>query len=168
MRVSDYIIKRIYEAGAKHIFMVTGGGCMGLNDAIAVNKDIIPICNHHEQASAMAAVGTAKYTNNLSAVCVTSGCGGTNTMTGVLEAWQDSVPVIFLSGNVNLQHMSMHKVRSLGPQEAHIVDVARPITKYATVVEDASEVERIMDEAIRMATTGRPGPVWVDVPLNIP
>ena len=167
MRVSDYIIKRIYEAGAKHIFMVTGGGCMGLNDAIAVNKDIIPICNHHEQASAMAAVGTAKYTNNLSAVCVTSGCGGTNTMTGVLEAWQDSVPVIFVSGNVNLQHMSMHKVRSLGPQEAHIVDVARPITKYATVVEDASEVERIMDEAIRMATTGRPGPVWIDVPLNI-
>jgi acetolactate synthase-1/2/3 large subunit len=167
MRVVDYVIDRIYKEGVDHIFLVTGGGSMYLNDAIATHGKIKPICNHHEQASAMSAVGYAKYTNNLSAVCITSGCGGTNTITGVLEAWQDSVPVIFVSGNVNKQHMGRNKVRTLGPQEAHIVDIVKSITKYSVVVEESSEIESVMTEAIRIATTGRPGPVWIDIPLDI-
>lgn len=167
MRVADYIIDQIYNAGCEHIFLVTGGGAMYLNDAIALHDKIIPICNHHEQASAMSAVGYAKYTNHLSAVCVTSGCGGTNTITGVLEAWQDSVPVIFISGNVNRQHMSRNVVRTLGPQEAHIVDIVKSITKYSVVVDDPKDISMIMKKAIEISTTGRPGPVWIDVPLDV-
>lgn len=167
MRVVDYVIDQIYKARVNHIFLVTGGGAMYLNDAIATHGKIKPICNHHEQASAMAAVGYAKYTNHLSAVCVTSGCGGTNTITGVLEAWQDSVPVIFISGNVNRQHMSRNKVRTLGPQEAHIIDIVKSITKYSVVVEDPKDISSIMEEAIQIATTGRPGPVWIDIPLDV-
>ena len=167
MRVVDYVIDQIHKAGVNHIFLVTGGGAMYLNDAIATHGKIKPICNHHEQASAMAAVGYAKYTNHLSAVCITSGCGGTNTITGLLEAWQDSVPVIFVSGNVNRQHMGRNKVRTLGPQEAHIVDIVQSITKYSVVVEDPKDISTVMKTAIEIATTGRPGPVWVDIPLDV-
>ena len=118
MRVADYIIDQIYKAGCEHIFLVTGGGAMYLNDAIAAHKKIKPICNHHEQACAMGAVAYSKYTNSVSAVCVTTGCGGTNAITGLLDAWQDSVPVIFISGNVNKNQMSSPGVRNLGVQES--------------------------------------------------
>jgi len=167
MRVADYIIDQIYKSGCGHIFLVTGGGAMYLNDAIAAHSKIKPICNHHEQACAMGAVAYAKYTNKVSAVCLTTGCGGTNAITGLLDAWQDSVPVIFISGNVNRPHMAPSGVRNLGVQEANIIDIVRPITKYAVVVNDPDSIGEIMQEAIYQATTGRPGPVWVDVPMDV-
>jgi acetolactate synthase-1/2/3 large subunit len=167
MRVADYIIDQVYKSGCDHIFLVTGGGAMYLNDAIAAHSKIKPICNHHEQACAMGAVAYAKYTNKVSAVCLTTGCGGTNAITGLLDAWQDSVPVIFISGNVNRPHMAPSGVRNLGVQEANIIDIVKPITKYAVVVNDPDSIGEIMQEAIHQATTGRPGPVWIDVPMDV-
>jgi acetolactate synthase-1/2/3 large subunit len=167
MRVADYIIDQVYKSGCDHIFLVTGGGAMYLNDAIAAHSKIKPICNHHEQACAMGAVAYAKYTNKVSAVCLTTGCGGTNAITGLLDAWQDSVPVIFISGNVNRPHMAPGGVRNLGVQEANIIDIVRPITKYAVVVNDPDSIGEIMQEAIHQAITYRPGPVWIDVPMDV-
>ena len=167
MRVADYVIDQIYKAGCEHIFLVTGGGAMHLNDAIAAHGKIKPVCNHHEQASAMAAVAYAKYNNSLAAVNVTTGCGGTNAITGLLDAWQDSVPVIFVSGNVNRPHMAPEGSRNLGVQEANIIDLVKPITKYAVVVNDPEDIDEVMKDAIRIATHGRPGPVWIDIPMDV-
>jgi acetolactate synthase-1/2/3 large subunit len=167
MRVADYIIDQIYKTGCEHIFLVTGGGAMYLNDAIAAHGKIKPICNHHEQASAMGAVAYAKYNNSIGAVCLTTGCGGTNAITGLLDAWQDSVPVIFVSGNVNRAHMASTGVRNLGVQEANIIDIVKPITKYSVVVENPEEIDGILQKAISIATSGRPGPVWIDVPMDV-
>ena len=167
MRVADYIIDQVYKAGCDHIFLVTGGGAMYLNDAIAAHEKIKPICNHHEQACAMGAVAYAKYTNSVSAVCLTTGCGGTNAITGLLDAWQDSVPVIFISGNVNKNHMAGPGVRNLGVQEANIIDLVMPITKMACVVHHPEDIGEIMKDAIEIATSGRPGPVWIDVPMDV-
>ena len=99
--VSDYIFDKLSSVGVDHVFTVTGGGAMFLNDAAHRNKKIDVVCNHHEQASAMAAVAYSKYKNNYAAVMVTTGCGSTNTVTGLLEAWQDNLPVVFISGQVN-------------------------------------------------------------------
>jgi acetolactate synthase I/II/III large subunit len=167
MRVADYIIDQIYKIGCEHIFLVTGGGAMYLNDGIAAHGKIKPICNHHEQSCAMGAVAYSKYTNGVSAVCLTTGCGGTNAITGLLDAWQDSVPVIFVSGNVNRAHMASTGVRNLGVQEANIIDIVKPITKYSVVVHNPEDIGDIMREAIHQATTGRPGPVWIDVPMDV-
>ena len=167
MRVADYVIDQIYKAGCEHIFLVTGGGAMHLNDAVAAHGKIKPVCNHHEQASAMAAVAYAKYNNSLAAVNVTTGCGGTNAITGLLDAWQDSVPVIFVSGNVNRPHMAPEGSRNLGVQEANIIDIVKPITKYAVVVNDPQDIDEVMKDAIRIATHGRPGPVWIDIPMDV-
>jgi acetolactate synthase-1/2/3 large subunit len=167
MRVADYVIDQIYKAGCEHIFLVTGGGAMHLNDAVAAHGKIKPVCNHHEQASAMAAVAYAKYNNSLAAVNVTTGCGGTNAITGLLDAWQDSVPVIFVSGNVNRPHMAPEGSRNLGVQEANIIDIVKPITKYAVIVNDPQDIDEVMKDAIRIATHGRPGPVWIDIPMDV-
>lgn len=167
MRVADYIVDQIYKTGCEHIFLVTGGGAMYLNDAVAAHGKIKPICNHHEQSCAMGAVAYAKYNNSIGAVCLTTGCGGTNAITGLLDAWQDSVPVIFVSGNVNRAHMAPTGVRNLGVQEANIIDIVRPITKYSVVVENPEEIGDIMQKAISIATSGRPGPVWIDVPMDV-
>ena len=167
MRVADYVIDQIYKAGCEHIFLVTGGGAMFLNDAIAAHENIKPICNHHEQACAMGAVSYAKYKNSLGAVCVTTGCGGTNAITGLLDAWQDSVPVIFVSGNVNRPHLAPEGSRNLGVQEANIIDIVKPITKYAVFVDNPDDIDEVMKDAIRIATHGRPGPVWVDIPMDV-
>jgi len=167
MRVVDYVIDQVYRAGAKHAFTITGGGAMFLNDAVAAHTWITPVCNHHEQASAMAAVAYSKYTGKPSLVCPTTGCGGTNAITGLLDAWQDSVPVIFVSGNVNHHQISPPGVRNLGVQEARIIEIVESITKYAKLIESVDEVEEVVQEAIKQATTGRPGPVWIDIPMDI-
>jgi len=170
IRVADYIIKRIYDAGVKHIFTLTGGTAMFLNDAIAVHENIKVICNHHEQASAMASVAYSKYTGGFSAACVTSGCGATNALTGLLEAWQDNVKCIFLSGQVNKPQTTKHfnlPLRQFGVQEADIVSIVKSITKYSIMVEDSNMIAYHLDRAMHLASTGRPGPVWIDVPLDI-
>jgi len=167
MRVVDYVIDEVYKVGGKHVFTVTGGGAMFLNDAVAAHPSITAVCNHHEQACAMAGVAYSKYTGKPSLVCPTTGCGGTNAITGLLDAWQDSVPVIFVSGNVNLHQISPPGVRNLGVQEARIVEVVESITKYAKLIESVDEVEEVVQEALKAATTGRPGPVWIDIPMDI-
>ena len=167
MRVVDYVIDQVYRVGARHAFTITGGGAMFLNDAIAAHTWITPVCNHHEQASAMAGVAYSKYTGKPSLVCPTTGCGGTNAITGLLDAWQDSLPVIFVSGNVNLHQISPPGVHNLGVQEARIIEIVQSITKYAKLIESVDEVEEVVQEALKAATTGRPGPVWIDIPMDI-
>ncbi len=170
VRVADYIIKRIADEGAGHIFYVPGGQCVYLCDALRRSKEIIPVSCHHEQAAAMAAVGYGKYNNVLGACLVTTGCAGTNTMTGVLHAWQDSTPCIVVSGQQNY-NMTVKEsglpLRQVGVQEADIETIVKPITKYAVTLSDASEVGYHMDMALFLAKHGRKGPVWIDVPMNI-
>ena len=170
MRVVDYLVNRVYEEGAKHIFFVPGTGCMFLTDALAKNKKIEAISTHHEQAAGMAAVSYAKYNNELGACVVTTGCGGTNAITPLLDAWQDSVPVIFISGqaarNQTVHNAKVH-LRQMGRQEADIVNIIDSITKYAVMLNDESDVVYEIEKAIFYAKEGRKGPSWIDVPLDI-
>lgn len=170
MRLVDYIADRIYELGVEHVFTVTGGGAMYLNDCVASHSHLKAVCNHHEQASAMAAVGYGKYSGLLGVAMVTTGCGSTNALTGVLDAWQDNVPTLFLSGQVNKAQTSRNagmSLRQFGVQEADIIDVVRPMTKYTVMVNDPEMIAYHMDRAIHEAYAGRPGPVWLDIPLDI-
>ncbi len=169
VRVADYIISFLENQGVKHVFEVTGGGAMFLNDAVA-QSNIEPIFCHHEQACAMAAVGYTKTNNHVAVVIPTTGCGSTNTITGILDAWQDSHKVIVISGQVNKKDTTYLKkvpLRKLGVQEANIVDIVRPITKYATLIENAEDIAYELEKAYNLCTTGRPGPVWLDIPLDI-
>ena len=139
LRLADYVAEFIEnKIGVNHVFLLAGGGNMYLLDAIRENKNLIPVCNHHEQACAMAAVGYSKQTNKPGVVIPTTGCGGTNTITGLLDAWQDSHPCIFISGQVNknqtCNYASPLPLRKFGMQEADIVSIVKPITKYATML----------------------------------
>ena len=168
--VSDFIFKKLSQVGVAHTFTITGGGAMFLNDSAYRNENIEVVCNHHEQASAMAAVAYSKYTNNYSCVMVTTGCGSTNAITGLLEAWQDNVPVVFLSGQVNSHQTSLGfnlGLRQVGVQEADIVSVISPMTKYAKMIQDPSDIKYEIEKALYLAKEGRPGPVWLDIPLDI-
>jgi acetolactate synthase-1/2/3 large subunit len=171
IRVADYIFKYLADRGARHVFMVTGGGAMFLNDAVRVEKRLTPIFNQHEQACAMAAEGYVRAGNGIGVVSVTSGPGGTNTLTGVIGSWLDSIPVIFISGQVKFSTtiMSCPKLglRQLGDQEINIVDIVHPITKYASTVLVASDIKNELEKAFTLAYAGRPGPVWLDIPLNV-
>lgn len=171
MRVADYIFKYLADYGVAHVFLITGGGAMHLNDALKNERRIKYICNHHEQASAIAAEGYARTSGGLAVVSVTSGPGGTNALTGVLGQWLDSVPVLYLSGQVKFETTLAScpgaPLRQLGDQEINIVDIVTPMTKYAKMVTDPSTIRAELEKAIRIATTGRPGPVWLDIPLNV-
>ncbi|RKZ38892.1 MAG: thiamine pyrophosphate-binding protein [Gammaproteobacteria bacterium] len=170
MRVADYIANFLYKNNITDVFMLTGGGAMFLNDGIAKYKKINVICNHHEQACAMGAVGYAKYKNDLAAVIVTTGCGVTNSMTGLLDAWQDNVPCVFISGQVKSKETTRNSglpLRQFGVQEADIIPVVKSLTKYAVMVNDANRIAYHLEEAVFLAKSGRPGPVWLDVPMDI-
>ena len=171
IKVTDYIVKRLEEYGIKHVFMISGGGAMHLNDSFGQSEKIKYICNHHEQASAIAAEGYARIKGELSVVCVTTGPGGINTLNGVLGQWTDSVPVLYISGQVKTETLktSYPKIdlRQLGDQEADIISLVKPITKFAEQIKNPFDVKRILDEAIHAAVNGRPGPVWIDVPMDI-
>ena len=133
-------------------------------------EDIEPVFNHHEQACAIAAEGYARTTGGMGAVCVTTGPGGTNTMTGVLGQWHDSIPAIYVSGQVRLDTTvasTSLPLRQLGDQEADIVRLVAPITKYAFSIVDPATVRYHFEKATWLATHGRPGPVWLDIPLNV-
>ena len=169
MRVCDYIADTVYKAGAKDVFLVTGGGMMFLTDGLASHPEMNAIPCHHEQAAAMAAVGYAKYSGFGSAF-VTTGCGGTNTVTGVLHAYQDNTPCIFVSGQCATNEIvssAPAPLRQLGMQEADFVSIVKPITKYAVTLKNADSVVFEMEKALYIAKEGRPGPVWVDVPIDI-
>jgi acetolactate synthase-1/2/3 large subunit len=170
MRVSDYIVKRIEEERVRVIFFVPGFGNMHLVDALARNERVNSVSVHHEQAAAMAALSYAKYDCELGACFVTTGCGGTNAVTGLLHAYQDSVPCIFVSGQIDTKHIVSYfdvELRQVGKQEADIVAIVDSITKYAVMVRDAKEIAYHMDKAIYFAKTGRCGPVWLDIPMDV-
>lgn len=172
MRVSDYIFERLAEHyKVKDVFLLTGGGAMHLNDAVGRCKKLNYICNFHEQACAIAAEGYARAKGDLAVVNVTSGPGGTNTMTGVIGQWLDSVPVLYISGQVKFETTisSCPKIglRQLGDQEINTVDIVKPVTKYAVMVTDPNSIKYHLDRAVYLAKNGRPGPVWLDVPLNV-
>src|ERR1700690_2404287 len=164
-------MERLVEHGVSHVFMIPGGGAMHLDDSIGLCKDIQFTCNHHEQACAIGAEGYARTSGKLGVAIVTSGPGGTNTMTGITGQWTHSVPVLYISGQIKIE-TSIEScrelgLRQLGDQEINIVDIVRPITKYAVFVKDPREIKRQLDKAIYLATHGRPGPVWIDIPLNV-
>ena len=170
LRVADYIIERLFDEGATHIFMVTGRGILFLSDAVARHKEIRGICMHHEQAGAFAATAYAQYTENIGACLVSTGCAGTNAITGLLNAWQDAIPCVFVSGQNKLQETSRHSgipLRTYGQQEADIIGIVEPLTKHATMITDPNNIVYEMDKALYLAKTGRKGPVWIDVPLDI-
>jgi acetolactate synthase I/II/III large subunit len=170
IRVSDVIVDYIYNLGVDTVFTVTGGGAMFLNDAVAAHPQMKAVCNHHEQACAMAAVGYAKLRNGYASVIVTTGCGATNAITGLLDAWQDNVPCFFVSGQVKRKETCYNAtvpLRQFGVQEANIVAVVKPLTKYVTMINDPQDILYELEKSAFLAITGRPGPVWLDVPLDV-
>lgn len=169
IRVADYIMKRIYEEGVRHLFYVPGGQCVYLTDALR-RSELQPVAMHHEQAVSMAALTYALYSDNFGAGLVTTGCAGTNTMTGVLHAWQDSIPCIFISGQQAYDQTvkaSGLPLRQVGVQEADTETIMRPVTKFAVTVESAEKIAFYLDKAIYLAKEGRKGPVWIDLPMNV-
>ena len=171
MRVADYIWKTLADKGVRHVFLVTGGGAMHLNDALGLETRIKYVCNLHEQACAMAAEGYARASGTPGVINVTTGPGGTNALTGVMGAWLDSVPMVIVSGQIKRSTMITAcphlKLRQLGDQEYNIVDAVRPMTKFAKTVMSVEEVPQVLEDAWRICQEGRPGPVWIDVPLDI-
>lgn len=167
IKVADYIARFIAEQGVKHVFLVTGGGNLPMVDAIRARKDLQYVATHHEQAAAMAAEAYARVNENLGVCCVTFGPGATNTLTGVAGAWLDSIPVLFISGQVKREHMATGDLRQLGVQEVNIIDMVKPITKYAAVVTKAEDISRHLYNAVNVARMRRPGPVFLDIPSDV-
>lgn len=169
MKLSDYVIQFLArDLGIKHMFMLVGGANAHLADSLAKNKEIKHIPTIQEQGAAMAAEGYARITGNMGAVLVTSGPGSTNTITGLCGAWCDSVPVIFISGQVLSRLYTNGKtIRQLGVQQIHIIEIVKPITKYAVMIRDPKEIKYHLQKAAYLAKNGRPGPVWIDIPTDI-
>lgn len=172
-KLSDYVMRFVAEQGVKHVFLVVGGGAMHLNKSLADEKRLVPVCNLHEQASAVAAENYSKATNDLGVCLVTTGPGSTNAITGLAGAWLDSTPTIFISGQVKRTDRAFDSnnqplgVRQVGVQEVDIVSIVSPLTKYAITVLEPSDIRYHLEKAIYLARTGRPGPVWIDVPLDV-
>jgi acetolactate synthase-1/2/3 large subunit len=168
VNVAEYVFERIAEAGVKDVFMVSGGGCMYLVDALGRNDRLRYWCNHHEQASAIAAESNARVTGKLGVCLVTTGPGSTNALSAIAGAWVDSIPVLVVSGQVRTGLIADYaRHRQIGPQEIDIVDMAAPVTKYAKTVMQAADVPQELERAIGLALSGRPGPVWLNIPLDI-
>jgi len=171
MKLSDYVIEFLIAQGVKDVFMLPGGGAMHLNDSLgeaARSGKIDFVCNLHEQASAMAAETYAKAIRGLGVCLVTTGPGGTNTVTGVAGAWLDSIPVLFISGQAKRPDLKGDTgIRQGGLQEVDIVSVVSPITKYAVTVMEPDKIRMILEKAVFEARNGRSGPVWVDIPLDV-
>jgi len=171
MRVTDYIARHLVKIGVRHVFMITGGGAMHLNDSLGRQPGLEYVCCHHEQACAMAAEGYSRASGRLAVVNVTTGPGGLNTLNGVLGQWTDSVPVLYLSGQVKfettIQSCPEIPLRQLGDQEADIIRIVQPLTKFAVSLRDPRQIRHVLEKAIYLATHGRPGPVWIDLPMNV-
>lgn len=170
IKVAQYIADFLVENGITHNFTVTGGGAMYLNDALGHHPGLKSIYNHHEQACAIAAEGYARLTGRIAVVCVTSGPGGTNAITGVLGGWLDSVPMFIISGQVKSTTTTWSTnvpLRQLGDQEYNIVSSVKPMTKYAHMITEPDEIRYHLEKMIYLALHGRKGPVWLDVPLDV-
>jgi acetolactate synthase-1/2/3 large subunit len=168
VKLSDFVMDFVARQGVKDVFMLAGGGAMHLNDSLGRTPGLRYVCNLHEQACAMAAEGHARVTNHLSACLVTTGPGGTNTVTGLVGAWLDSVPVLFISGQVKRPDLKRDSgVRIMGVQEVDIVSIVKSITKYAVTIEDPATIRYHLEKAVHLALSGRRGPVWIDIPLDV-
>lgn len=171
MKLSDYVVQFLEKKNVKDVFMVSGGGCMHLVNSFGESTKINYWCTHHEQAAAMAAEAYAKFKNDLSVVLTTSGPGATNTVTGVLDCYQDSIPVIFISGQAKrkqtIYNSGIASLRQFGVQEANIIPIVQSITKYAVEVNEPKKIRYYLEKAVYEAKSGRPGPVWLSIPLDV-
>ncbi len=172
-RLADYVADFLVRHGVTDVFSVVGGGAMHLNDALGHKEELKVTYQHHEQACAMAAEAYARLENRIAAVCVTTGPGGTNAMTGVLCGWLDSIPMFVISGQVRYDTTARYALaytgtplRAVGDQEYDIVKSAAPMTKYAVMIEDPGQIRYALEKGWHLAVTGRPGPVWIDIPVN--
>lgn len=170
MKLSDYIFKKLQEWGAGKVFMITGGAAMHLNDSIG-RSGLEYVCMHHEQAAAMAAEGYARITRSPGIVNVTAGPGGINALNGVFGAWTDSIPMLVLSGQVKretcMSTYGLTDLRQLGDQEVDIVRMVQGITKYAVLVTEPNDIGYHLERAWHLAQSGRPGPCWLDLPVDV-
>lgn len=168
MKLSDYVWKYIHDLGIKHVFMFPGGGAMHLVDSVGHTQGLEYVTLLHEQACSFAAETYARISNNMGVTLVTTGPGGTNAVTGCAAAWLESTPVIFISGQAKTEDLKGDTgVRQKGNQEIGIVDIVSSITKYAVTVLDPATIKYHLDKAVYLAKEGRPGPVWIDVPLDV-
>jgi acetolactate synthase I/II/III large subunit len=170
-RLADYVFDYLTSKGVDHVFMVTGGGAMFLNDAIGLNKGIKYVCCHHEQACAMAAEGYSRISGKVGVVNVTTGPGTINALNGVFGAYTDSIPMLVVSGQNKretiLPTYNIPGLRQLGEQEADIISMVKGITKYAVLVNDPLTIRYHLERALHLATAGRPGPTWIDIPVDV-
>lgn len=170
VKVSNYIAEKLVESGIRHVFSVTGGGAMHLNDGLGHQEGLECIYNHHEQACAMAAESYARIHNQIAAVCVTTGPGGTNAITGVVGGWLDSIPMLILSGQVRYDTTARWSgvgIRAMGDQEFDICQAVACMTKYCEMVIDPRRIRFCLEKALYLAQSGRPGPCWLDIPLDV-
>lgn len=171
IKVSDLVARFLEEQGVQHVFLLSGGMMMHLLDSVSKSKKIRYVCNHHEQACAMAAEGNARWRNGLGVCLATSGPGATNTLTGAAGAWLDSAPVLFLTGQsrrtLTTRGLGVPEMRMIGTFEVDIVPMAHSITKYAVFVDDPKMVLFHLQKAVHLAMSGRPGPVLLDMPLDV-
>ncbi len=172
-RLADYVADFLAAHGVRDVFSVVGGGAMHLNDALGHHDQLHVTYNHHEQACAIAAEAYARLENRIAAVCVTTGPGGTNALTGVVGGWLDSIPMFVISGQVRYDTTARYALaytgtplRAMGDQEYDIVRSVAPMTKYAVMIENPTRIRYCLEKAWHLATTGRPGPVWIDIPVN--
>lgn len=170
VKVAQFIADFLVAHQVEDVFMITGGGAMHLDDAIGHQKELHCTFNHHEQACAIAAEGYARLTGKVAAVCVTSGPGGTNAITGVVGGWQDSIPMFIISGQVKRETTTWSTdvpLRQLGDQEFQIIDTVKNMTKYAVMITEPREIRYHLEKAWYLCMNGRKGPVWIDVPLDV-
>lgn len=168
MKLSDYVMEFIAGLGVEHVFYVSGGGAMHLNDSLGRQMRLEGVCMLHEQGASIAAEAYSRIREGYGVCHITSGPGGSNAVTGVAGAWLDSIPVIFISGQAKRADLvGDQKIRQFGIQELDIVSIVKPITKYAVQIQDPNEIQFEMEKAAAIAAEGRPGPVWIDIPLDI-
>lgn len=170
-RVADFVFEHLHAAGTRDVFLLTGGGAMFLNDALGRVEGLNYVCCHHEQACAMAAEAYARVSGKVGVVSVTTGPGGINALNGVFGAWTDSIPMLVISGQVKRETImtsyDLPRLRQLGDQEADMVRMAEGITKYAVQVREPESIRYHLEKALHLAATGRPGPCWLDIPIDV-
>lgn len=168
IRLADYVFKRIPElTGSRHCFLLSGGGAMHLVDALGRSK-VQPVPVHHEQAAAIAADAYGRVKNTVGVALVTTGPGGTNAVTGVAGAWMESTPLLMISGQVSRKNLiAGDNVRQIGFQEADVISIVKSITKYAELITNPSDIRYHLERAVFIARQGRPGPVWLDIPIDV-
>ncbi len=171
-RVADFIAEFIYsKLLVKHVFMVTGAGIMHLTDGVALHGKLQTICPHHEQTASMAIDAYSRMTGNIGVGFFTSGPGGTNAITGLAGAWQDSVPCLFISGQVKKKETTndakISKLRQFGVQELDLIPIVKSLCKYSITLDDPNKVKYEFQKAVHIAKSGRPGPVWIQIPMDV-